>query len=131
MAPSPTGNLHLGGLRTALYNFLYARQHPEGKFVLRIEDTDQVRHCVLVPNAAQTRFKEDAEEDILSSLAWAGLDYDEGELIPYPTHSAHRTKEGRSIWSLHTIPQNEALPRACPEIIRGVHTTRTASRLHL
>lgn len=48
-APSPTGNLHLGGLRTALYNFLFARSQG-GKFVLRIEDTDQQR---LVPGAVQ------------------------------------------------------------------------------
>lgn len=48
-APSPTGNLHLGGLRTALYNFLFARSHG-GKFILRIEDTDQQR---LVSGAVQ------------------------------------------------------------------------------
>lgn len=41
-APSPTGQLHLGGLRTALYNYLFARQHEGGKIVLRIEDTDRV-----------------------------------------------------------------------------------------
>lgn len=64
-APSPTGMLHIGGLRTALHNYLYARKHG-GTFVLRIEDTDQ------------TRFVEDAEDDITSSLKWAGMDYDEG-----------------------------------------------------
>ena len=64
-APSPTGLLHIGGLRTALYNYLFARKH-EGDFVLRIEDTDQ------------NRYVEEAEEDIVSALAWTDLDYDEG-----------------------------------------------------
>ena len=64
-APSPTGLLHIGGLRTALYNFLYARKH-NGVFILRIEDTDQ------------NRFVEGAEEDIIRSMRWAGLDFDEG-----------------------------------------------------
>ncbi|GMQ80953.1 MAG: glutamate--tRNA ligase [Rhodothermia bacterium] len=64
-APSPTGYLHIGGLRTALYNYLFARKHG-GTIILRIEDTDQ------------RRFVEDAEKDILASLEWAGLDFDEG-----------------------------------------------------
>jgi len=64
-APSPTGFLHIGGLRTALYNYLLARQ-TGGAFLLRIEDTDQGRY---VP---------EAEQDILDGLAWAGLDVDEG-----------------------------------------------------
>lgn len=64
-APSPTGLLHIGGLRTALYNYLFARKH-DGDFLLRIEDTDQ------------TRYVEDAEEDIIEALAWTGLSYDEG-----------------------------------------------------
>ena len=64
-APSPTGYLHIGGLRTALYNWLLARKHG-GTFILRIEDTDR------------TRFVEDAEQDILDSMAWAGISFDEG-----------------------------------------------------
>lgn len=64
-APSPTGFLHIGGLRTALYNYLFARHHG-GTFVLRIEDTDQKRYV------------EDAEKDITESLAWAGMQVDEG-----------------------------------------------------
>ncbi|MEM1271704.1 MAG: glutamate--tRNA ligase, partial [Bacteroidota bacterium] len=64
-APSPTGYLHIGGLRTALYNYLFARKHG-GTFVLRIEDTDR------------ERFVEDAEADILAMLDWAGLSIDEG-----------------------------------------------------
>ncbi len=64
-APSPTGLLHIGGLRTALYNYLLARQ-TGGAFVLRIEDTDR------------SRFVPEAEQDILDGLAWAGLAVDEG-----------------------------------------------------
>lgn len=64
-APSPTGFLHIGGLRTALYNYLFARHH-DGKFVLRIEDTDQ------------SRYVEGAEQDIIDSLEWAGMEIDEG-----------------------------------------------------
>lgn len=64
-APSPTGMLHIGGLRTALYNYLVARKQG-GDFLLRIEDTDR------------ERFVEGAEGDILDALDWCGLDYDEG-----------------------------------------------------
>ncbi|MCO5233901.1 MAG: glutamate--tRNA ligase [Chitinophagales bacterium] len=64
-APSPTGPLHLGGVRTALYNYLFARKNG-GKFILRIEDTDQ------------TRFVPGAEEYIMNSLKWAGMELDEG-----------------------------------------------------
>ncbi|XP_075162551.1 putative glutamate--tRNA ligase, mitochondrial [Haematobia irritans] len=64
-APSPTGHLHLGGLRTALYNYLYAR-HNNGKFLLRIEDTDQTR---LVPGAM---------ESLIEDLRWSGIEIDEG-----------------------------------------------------
>ena len=74
-APSPTGLLHIGGLRTALTNYLLARQ-TGGTFVLRIEDTDR------------SRFVPEAEQDILDGLAWAGLTVDEGptqggDLGPY------------------------------------------------
>lgn len=64
-APSPTGYLHVGSLRTALYSFLFAKKH-HGKFILRIEDTDQTR---LVPNAT---------EKLINTLNWAGLICDEG-----------------------------------------------------
>lgn len=64
-APSPTGYLHVGGLRTALYNYLFAR-HNNGKFILRIEDTDR------------SRFVEGAVDKLIKALRWAGLDYDEG-----------------------------------------------------
>ena len=64
-APSPTGPLHIGGVRTALYNYLFARKN-NGKFILRIEDTDQ------------GRFVEGAEEYIMQSLHWCGITVDEG-----------------------------------------------------
>lgn len=64
-APSPTGPLHMGGVRTALYNFLFARKN-NGAFILRIEDTDQNRY---VPGA---------EDYIIESLKWCGIHYDEG-----------------------------------------------------
>ena len=64
-APSPTGYLHIGGLRTALFNYLFARKNG-GAFILRIEDTDRTR---LVP---------DALDDIMRSMRWMGLDWDEG-----------------------------------------------------
>ena len=68
-APSPTGFLHIGGLRTALYNYLFAKHHG-GTFVLRIEDTDQ------------SRYVEGAEQDIINSLEWAGMIIDEGPTNP-------------------------------------------------
>ena len=64
-APSPTGFLHVGGLRTALYNYLFAKHHG-GAFVLRIEDTDQSRKV------------EGAIENLIQTLQWAGIDFDEG-----------------------------------------------------
>jgi glutamyl-tRNA synthetase len=64
-APSPTGYLHVGGLRTALYNYLFAKKN-KGKFILRIEDTDRARYV------------EGAIENLVSTLKWAGLDFDEG-----------------------------------------------------
>lgn len=64
-APSPTGPLHMGGVRTALFNYLFAKKH-QGTFILRIEDTDQ------------TRFVPGAEDYIIESLAWCGIQFDEG-----------------------------------------------------
>ena len=64
-APSPTGSLHVGGLRTALYNFIFAKQN-NGKFVFRLEDTDQ------------NRLVEDSIVNLLKSLSSCGLKFDEG-----------------------------------------------------
>ena len=71
-APSPTGFLHIGGARTALFNWLYARHHG-GKALLRIEDTDKKRST------------QEAIDAILDGLDWMGLDYDEA-----PTFQSHR-----------------------------------------
>lgn len=68
-APSPTGFLHVGGLRTALYNYLFARRN-HGVFVLRIEDTDRAR------------FVEGAVENLIKTIRWAGMEFDEGPGIP-------------------------------------------------
>lgn len=70
-APSPTGPLHIGGVRTALYNYLFARQQG-GKMILRIEDTDQ------------TRFVPGAEQYIIEALDWLGIQFDEGVHIGGP-----------------------------------------------
>ncbi|HJZ47134.1 MAG TPA: glutamate--tRNA ligase [Roseiflexaceae bacterium] len=70
-APSPTGFLHIGGVRTALFNWLFAR-HYGGQFILRVEDTDEKRY---VPGAA---------EDMMYSLRWVGIDWDEGPDIGGP-----------------------------------------------
>lgn len=83
-APSPTGALHIGGIRTALYNFLFARQQG-GDFIVRIEDTDQ------------TRYVEGAEKYIMDSLAWLGLNPDEGPEKGGP-HAPYRQSERKEIY---------------------------------
>ncbi len=65
-APSPTGPFHIGGARSALFNWLFARKYPDGKFVLRIEDTDQARSS------------RESEENIKKALKWLGITWDEG-----------------------------------------------------
>lgn len=83
-APSPTGPLHSGGVRTALYNYLFARQ-TGGQMLLRIEDTDQTRY---VPGA---------EEYILEALAWLGIEIDEGPQVGGP-HVPYRQSERKPIY---------------------------------
>ena len=83
-APSPTGGLHLGGVRTVLYNYLFARKHG-GDFILRIEDTDQ------------TRYVAGAEEYILDSLKWAGLEPDESPERP-GNYGPYRQSERKPIY---------------------------------
>lgn len=81
-APSPTGYLHIGGVRTALFNWLFAR-HYGGQFILRLEDTDE------------KRFVEGAADDIMASLRWVRLDWDEGPDIggPYGPYVQSLRKE--------------------------------------
>ena len=83
-APSPTGALHIGGVRTALYNYLFARQHG-GELVFRIEDTDS------------HRFVEGAEEYILESFRWLGIKFDEGVSFG-GEHGPYRQSERRDIY---------------------------------
>ncbi|MCX7954307.1 MAG: glutamate--tRNA ligase [Bacteroidales bacterium] len=83
-APSPTGPLHIGGVRTALYNYLFAKKH-NGTFILRIEDTDQ------------ERFVKGAEEYIINSLTWAGIVFDEGVHVGGP-YAPYRQSERKAIY---------------------------------
>ena len=78
-APSPTGYLHVGGVRTALFNWLFARHH-NGKFVLRIEDTDA------------SRSTDESIEEILESMKWLNLDFDEGPFRQTERQSIYKAK---------------------------------------
>lgn len=84
-APSPTGYLHLGGLRTALFNWLHAR-HTGGQFILRIEDTDQ------------SRYNPDSLADLMRGLRWLGLDWDEGPDVGGP-HAPYVQSERQAIYT--------------------------------
>ncbi|MGQ1891811.1 glutamate--tRNA ligase [Thermophagus sp. OGC60D27] len=83
-APSPTGPLHMGGVRTALFNYLFARKN-QGTFILRIEDTDQ------------TRYVKGAEDYIINALKWCGLDFDEGP-VQGGDFGPYRQSERKSIY---------------------------------
>ncbi len=106
-APSPTGPLHIGGVRTALYNYLFARQNG-GDMILRIEDTDQ------------TRFVPGAEEYIIEALDWLGIKFDEGVHIggnygPYrqsdrkPLYRQYADQLLRDGWAYYAFDRPEAL----------------------
>ena len=98
-APSPTGFLHVGGLRTALYNYFFAKQS-NGKLILRIEDTDQNR---LVKNA---------EQDLIDMLLWAGIKFDEGPHIG-GDYGPYRQSERLSLYKdfyCDLIKKNQAYP---------------------
>jgi glutamyl-tRNA synthetase len=111
-APSPTGFLHVGGLRTALYNYLFARKHG-GAFILRIEDTDR------------SRYVEGAVENLIETLRWAGIDYDEGphkggpaapyvqseRLALYREHAERLVKEGYAYYAFDTPEELEEMRR--------------------
>ena len=93
-APSPTGALHIGGVRTALYNYLFARQHG-GKLIFRIEDTDS------------NRFVLGAEEYILDSFDWLGIKFDEGVSFG-GEHGPYRQSERRDIYKKYVNQLLEA-----------------------
>jgi len=88
-APSPTGPLHIGGVRTALYNYLFARK-TGGKFILRIEDTDQ------------GRFVPGAEQYIVDSLTWSGITFDEGVHIGGP-YAPYRQSDRKEIYHQYAL----------------------------
>jgi len=83
-APSPTGPLHIGGVRTALYNYLFAKQQG-GDLILRIEDTDS------------QRFVLGAEDYIIDALNWLGIHFDEGVGVG-GTHAPYRQSERKAIY---------------------------------
>lgn len=101
-APSPTGRTHLGSGRTALYNYLLARQ-TGGQFILRIEDTDQKRYV------------QGAEDELISSLHWLGIDWDEGPDIGGP-YAPYRQSERKAIYQEYAqklIDLGHAYPCFC------------------
>jgi glutamyl-tRNA synthetase len=109
-APSPTGGLHLGGVRTVLYNYLFAKKHG-GEFILRIEDTDQ------------TRFVEGAEQYIYDCLNWCGLESDESTIKPgeygpyrqserkamYRQYAEQLIKDGHAYYAFDTAEELEQM----------------------
>ena len=114
-APSPTGGLHIGGMRTVLFNYLFAR-HNNGDFILRIEDTDQ------------NRFVPGAEEYIFECLKWCGLEPDEsvvhgGEYAPYrqserkemyKQYAEQLIKDGKAYYAFDTPEELESKRKAVP-----------------
>jgi len=100
-APSPTGFLHIGGVRTALFNWLYARQQ-QGVFILRIEDTDQ------------SRSTDQSIQAIIEGLRWVGLDWDEGphrqteRMDVYRTHAMKLLEVGQAYWCVCKADELEA-----------------------
>lgn len=109
-APSPTGPLHIGGARTALFNWLFARRH-KGVFILRIEDTDRKRYV------------EGAEDDIKSNLRWLGLDWDEGPDVGGPYGPYHQSQRAALYgeWANWLIENGYAYRCTCsPERLEGV-----------
>jgi glutamyl-tRNA synthetase len=110
-APSPTGSLHIGGLRTALFNWLFAR-HYGGQFILRIEDTDQTR---LDPTALDT---------LIEALQWAGLQWDEGPVVggPFGPYVQSERLAHYHQWAKWLVENGKAYKCYCtPERLRQVN----------
>ena len=109
-APSPTGYLHIGGARTALFCWAYARRHG-GKFILRVEDTDQERST------------QESVQAILDGLAWLGIDWDEGPYYPMERLDRYREaaeqllREGKAYRCYCTREELEAMREA--QVARG------------
>ena len=118
MAPSPTGRFHLGSARTALYNYLLARKMG-GKFILRIEDTDQ------------KRFVPGAEEEIIQSLEWLGISPDEGP-VQGGKYGPYRQTDRREIYHKYAwelVEKGAAFPCFCtPERLERVRKEQLARK---
>ncbi len=129
-APSPTGYLHVGGLRTALYNFLFARKN-HGTFVLRIEDTDR------------SRYVEGAVENLLRTLRWANLEFDEGpgkagssgpyvqseRLEIYRRHADELIRSGNAYYAFDTADELEEMRKEREKLHLPPKYDRRALRL--
>ena len=127
-APSPTGYLHIGGARTALYNWLHAR-HTGGTFILRIEDTDRERHV------------EGAVERIVQDLRWLGIDWDEGygvggpngpyvqsqRLDIYRQYVAKLLSEGKAYYAFQTEAELDALREQAMQAKRSFRFPRPSN----
>ena len=116
-APSPTGNLHIGGARTALFNFLYSKNQ-KGKFLLRIEDTDK------------DRSKKEFESQIISSLKWLGIDFDDKEIYQSNNIAKHidvakKLLEKKHAYKCYCLPEeleqerNQAVAKGTNYIYSG------------
>ncbi|MGZ5081602.1 MAG: glutamate--tRNA ligase [Usitatibacter sp.] len=109
-APSPTGYLHLGGARTALYSWAYARRHG-GKFIMRVEDTDTERST------------QESEQAIFDAMNWLGLDWDEGpffqmkRLARYKEVAGELVSKGHAYWAYESKEELDAMREA--QIARG------------
>ena len=117
-APSPTGSLHIGGLRTALFNWMFARKHG-GQFILRIEDTDQKRYD---PDALRT---------LVEAMRWAGLDWDEGPEVggPYGPYVQSERLAHYQHWARWLVEQGHAYPCFCtPERLEQVNRQKAARK---
>jgi len=118
-APSPTGSTHLGSGRTALYDYLFARQN-DGQFILRLEDTDQKRY---VPGS---------EQKLIQDLHWLGLDWDEGVDVGGP-YAPYRQSERKEIYREHAhwlIEHNSAYPCFCtPERLEKVRSEQMKNKI--
>jgi glutamyl-tRNA synthetase len=119
-APSPTGPLHIGGVRTALYNYLIAKKHG-GDFILRIEDTDQ------------TRFVEGAEQYIIESLKWIGIEPNEGVGFGDGPYAPYRQSERKAMYKQYAMQLIESghayYAFDTPEELEGMRERLKASNL--
>jgi glutamyl-tRNA synthetase len=123
IAPSPTGPLHIGTARTALFNYLFAR-HTGGTFILRLEDTDQARSSIAY------------EKDILDGLHWLGLDWDEGPEVAGQAargrHAPYRQMERLPSYAAaaeRLLGADQAYPCFCtPELLEADRKSQEAAR---